>query len=255
MPENNLERLRKYIIKELICGIGYNSSNHKLVFSRRASLSLERLNRLLDAGKSLGLDKWKVEKLCQHISFSTEEVTDAKYQINSSENKVGTVYYFECMEGHSGNLACLEIMKMSESRMLVLLSDDKGLLPGDILNLHNSRFITEGTIEASIENALECKGKWFRSLPIKAIRIKSPSLVHEVADMMNILDLSDLDVSKDTKKKINISNPVMGIIMGPHIRGLKNYLTIVSTDPTRARGNDGTSYESKNGIEWHSEAK
>lgn len=250
MPESNKDRLRKYIIKELICGIGYNSSNHKLVFNKHHSLSIERMNTLVEAGNKLGLDKWTVQTLYQQISFSTDDVSDTKFTIDSKQNKVGTVYYFECREKYSGNLACLELMKMSASRMLVLLSDDNGLLPGDIINLHNSRFLTEGRIEADVEDAPECDGKRFVSMPISAIRIKSPSLVHEVADMMHSLDISHVDDSEDTKETIDISNPVMGVIMGPHICNLRKYLSISSADRTKSKSNDGVSYKSENGIKW-----
>lgn len=248
MPENNLETLRKHIIKELICGIQYDNSNHKLVFRRYPSLSIERMTVLYEVGKALGFEKWHVDNQYSTLNFSTDEMSDAKYHINSSDSKVGTVYYLECCEIQNGNLACLELMKMSESKMLVLHSDDKGLLPGDIIHLRNSWFRTDGTIEASVEDAPECIGKWFKSMPIKAIRVKIPSLVHEVADMIDSFDISLLSRDEVQDDEIDISDPVMGIIMGPHIRSLEKYLTI-SDDRNKAfLYPDGLPYEWKKGM-------
>ena len=251
MPANNIEKVKKILLKELICGVEYHSSTHKLSFRRLSSISEERLQKIIQAGKTLGISENEIRNTYANLSFPETEVMEPKFLVKSSESKIGTVYYFECQEGNDGNIACLELMKVSSSRMLVLKSDETGLLPGDIICLNNSLFSTGGVIEASVENVPECNGQWFHSMPIKAIRIKQPSMVHQVVDQIDELEISTLTPDEDSKEILNIDNPLMAILVGHHVMCHKRNLKVDISDPQKAQDDKGEKYKAINGItEW-----
>ncbi len=253
MRENNIDILRKILVKDLIYGVEYDCSTHKLVFKFHMSISPERIEKYRDITSSLGIDQNNVESILRGIwnQLPVGVMMSADcYTLDTTSYANGTVFYIECRENYTGEIACMELMKISKGRMLVLSSDDNGLLPGDKITLVNNRLTQTGRICAKIEDVEECMNLVYESLQIATIRIKMPSLAHEAYD-------SDIKFSMTLKShdnvsvdRLEISNPVMALLMGSHLDNPKKYLTVDSVHSDRGKTNDGIKYRALSTCIW-----
>lgn len=254
MPVSNSDLLRKYLIKELIYRVEFDNSTHKLLFSHCDSVSSEKLLEYRDKAYAFGVETWKIEELLNGIIKyfpNQERLGEDCYTIDTASYANGTIFYIECRDGDEGDISCFELMKVSKGRMLVLSSDDNGLMPGDIILLDNNRLTRAGHLTALVEGAEEVKGLWYISMSILTIRVKSPSLAHEVIDISERLHIENVGEGSDNEVEIiDISNPLMSILLGRNLNNTDVYMTIDAVNPVNACDNNGRHYEAEGIYKW-----
>lgn len=253
MQENNIDILRKYMIKELIYGIELDNSTHKLIFKYNSTISSERLNEFKSQASKMGVDPYKVNEILKYLIRhfpDRDRLGAACYTLDTNTCPNGTVIYIECKEGNNGNLACLELLKISNGRMLVLSTDDNSLLVGDIIFLANNRLTQTGCLNASVENDEECANLMYESMPISTIRIRMPSPAHEAYDISNNLNVMSLQNTLMSSDVIDLSNPTMSILMGSHLNNSKSYLKIDPDNVQIAINDNGKLYKATHTHNW-----
>lgn len=251
MPENkNKENFKKFLIKEFF-GIDYNSQSRKFAFSRSESVSVERRKTVIEKGEKNFMLSWQeAEDAYKQVmtDLPVKSYDDTCYSFDLTESKPGDIFRFELSEEE--NLAYMELMTVSSKKMLVLKSSDSGLLQGDIIMMDNTFIRTKGRIICSVEGDQECKGKWYKSMPITLIKRIIPPLAHQALGNCDISIGGDDEI--ENGDCVNIHKEVMGILMGKWSNKASSYLKIREKDYNTAELSNGTVMKKgKNIGEWY----
>lgn len=251
MPENNnKENFKKFLIKEFF-GIDYNSQSRKFAFLRSESVSVERRKTVIEKGEKSFMLSWQeAEDAYKQVmtDLPVKSYDETCYSFDLTETNPGEIFRFELSE--EGNLAYMELMAVSSTKMLVLKSSDSGLLQGDIIRMDNTIIRTKGRIICSVEEEPGCRGKWYKSMTVSMIKCLIPPLAHQALGNSDI-SIGEGNIDIEEEDCINIYKETMGILMGKWSHKASSYIKIEVEEEGKATLSDGTLMEKgKNPGEW-----